>query len=968
MNKFLASILVSVFLVGSSPATAEASFWDWIFSQRETENAEKTQRIEEKLERKEMIRKQAETKREKKEQKFWDRFLNSDRGEAAPRPQTNVETYLDGQLEIFEDLSYANTSDSQKLDLYVPVNSTNLPLVVWIHGGSFTGGDKANKPKIEVLKEIANDGYAVASINYRFIQESMWPAQLYDAKAAIRWLRASADQFGFDANKIAVIGGSAGANLASLLGTTGGIQSLEGTEGTYLSHSSEVSAVIDLSGVSGAIPPTGTTDYENISRKITKATGCQNIESCPELESFGAINYVTSDDPPFFIIHAQDDPIVPISQSNAFQEVLIENGIPVEYLQDESDIHGANLLDPFSGYILDFLNEYLRKSPNTPPVQTTEQQTYDVRVISNLHVATIDGFYLTMNLYLPENYDGKIPVVVWTHGGGVTPTPMDKFPATNEIAEMGFAVAKIDYRPTSVTTDHLAKIHDVKAAVRWLRAHADEYNLDSENFAALGSSTGGMLSALLGTSGDVEALEGNVGGNLFVSSQVQAVVDLYGATDLIANLDDIGNAQKEIRKQISFFGCSALECPNELQEVSAMTYVSNDDPPFLILHGGQDFGVPVKQSERLLNGLTQVGVAAELIVDDRYGHDQGILYEPENFTKVINFLNKHLKEISSETTIGSPTTSSPTAVSMNNQQYSQNKNKKIQPLRPQPINENPKASIHTDFSVFYHPQTEELLNIFLPEGNGPFPMMISINSNGAKPNVPQQYEFLRENGIAVASVGIRYFEEEILFPTPIEDAKAAIRYLRVHAAEFGIDPNRIGVYGSSKNGMLASFLGTTGDETQFDVGTNLNVSSKVQMVLNLSGHTDMTNFYKDGINDPDVTMSWETYENKTPRYLGCDPNLLNGTGCLQVETTASALTYVSVGDASEFLVLGTDDHLVPEIQMTRFYSELQEANIPTEYLLVPVAGHGVANQLTNTHKQQIVDFINANWSQLIENI
>ena len=135
----------------------------------------------------------------------------------------------------------------QQLDLYIPTEGKNMPLVVYVHGGGLEHGDKAgdilNTGNLQLLWE----GYAMASINYRLAPAAIWPAQIQDCKAAIRWLKAHAHQYGYDPNRIAVIGESAGGHLVAMLGTTSGSKTFD--VGENLDSSSDVTCVVDLFGV-----------------------------------------------------------------------------------------------------------------------------------------------------------------------------------------------------------------------------------------------------------------------------------------------------------------------------------------------------------------------------------------------------------------------------------------------------------------------------------------------------------------------------------------------------------------------------------------------------------------------------------------------------------------------------------------------------------------------------------------------
>ncbi len=160
---------------------------------------------------------------------------------------------LPENVRIEKDIPYAGTQNPrQTLDLLLPrapKGGKPLPLVVNIHGGAFRAGDKSMG--VRELADLVEAGdYAVATINYRLSGEAIWPAQIHDSKAAIRWLRANAAKYGLDPDRIGVIGASAGGHLAAMLGTGGGVAALEGDVGTHTDVSSRVKCVVDQFGPS----------------------------------------------------------------------------------------------------------------------------------------------------------------------------------------------------------------------------------------------------------------------------------------------------------------------------------------------------------------------------------------------------------------------------------------------------------------------------------------------------------------------------------------------------------------------------------------------------------------------------------------------------------------------------------------------------------------------------------------------
>jgi acetyl esterase/lipase len=227
---------------------------------------------------------------------------------------------------------------------------------------------------------------------------------------------------------------------------------------------------------------------------------------------------------------------------------------------------------------------------------------------------------LELDLYRPVGATGPLPTVVWIHGGGWTTGSRAQVEQALWLVCEGFAVASIDYRLSGETTSPAtfpAQIHDAKAAVRYLRATAGALGLDPERFAAFGSSAGGHLAALLGSSSGVAVLEDPSQGNAGTSSRVQAVIDWYGPTDFArmdaqllapASTCPPGSASHGAARspESRLLGCGVaeVECADRVALASPLTYVDELDPPYLIAHGALDCTVPPQQSTLLYDALS----------------------------------------------------------------------------------------------------------------------------------------------------------------------------------------------------------------------------------------------------------------------------------------------------------------------------------------------------------------------------
>src|SRR5208337_2774380 len=161
------------------------------------------------------------------------------------KEKTPAPPQLPPGVKVQRNIEYVeNGHERNRLDLYLPEKAEGrLPLIVWIHGGGWRAGNKENPPGLGLV----GHGYALASINYRYSQQAVFPAQIEDCKAAIRWLRANAKKYNLDTKHIGVWGASAGGHLVALLGTTGSVKELEGTGGN-LDQSSQVQCVLDWFG------------------------------------------------------------------------------------------------------------------------------------------------------------------------------------------------------------------------------------------------------------------------------------------------------------------------------------------------------------------------------------------------------------------------------------------------------------------------------------------------------------------------------------------------------------------------------------------------------------------------------------------------------------------------------------------------------------------------------------------------
>ena len=223
------------------------------------------------------------------------------------------------------DVPYGAADDGALLlDVHAPEArpAAVLPAVIWIHGGGWEAGDKRGGFSDAFGPMLARAGFVFFSVNYRLSDQAIFPAQLHDVKAAVRWVRANADALGIDAKRIGVWGHSAGGHLAALVGTTGDLPEPEGKSGSP-GISSRVQAVVPLSPATDFLEiPDGWSHVEP--RRATEKLVGGALEERRELVQLAnPITHIRPRTPPFLIVHGADDGVVPVEQAIALYDALV---------------------------------------------------------------------------------------------------------------------------------------------------------------------------------------------------------------------------------------------------------------------------------------------------------------------------------------------------------------------------------------------------------------------------------------------------------------------------------------------------------------------------------------------------------------------------------------------------------------------------------------------------------------------
>ncbi|MCU1525559.1 MAG: Acetyl esterase/lipase [Microbacteriaceae bacterium] len=252
-----------------------------------------------------------------------------------------VKTYP--SIDVSADVSYgADAGTPLLLDVCLPTKTASTgarPAVLSLHGGSWRAGDKSSITWRSVCQWLASEGFVTFSVGYRLAPQHPFPAGFDDVRAAVRWMRepANADRYDIDPDRIGVFGGSAGGNLAALLGTEG---SGDWTSGSRVAAVAELSGPIDLTGNGvklGNVAP----DFQKVELDYL---GCASFSICPQAEKASPLYQVDDSDPPFFIAHSLKE-LIPLQQSEAMVQVLRAHDVDTTFVTVKGTLHSVAMLD-----------------------------------------------------------------------------------------------------------------------------------------------------------------------------------------------------------------------------------------------------------------------------------------------------------------------------------------------------------------------------------------------------------------------------------------------------------------------------------------------------------------------------------------------------------------------------------------------------------------------------------------------
>jgi acetyl esterase/lipase len=258
-----------------------------------------------------------------------------------------------------KDITYATVDGKPlALDIHLPADVRQPRLLVWVHGGAWTTGNKTAYPAF-----LVQQGFAVASLDFRSSNDAKFPANVHDIKAGIRFLRAKAKEYGYRADRIGIVGASSGGHLAALVGVTGGHKDLEGNEGDFPNESSSVQAIVSYFGASDltTILPQSTPPGLAVRAPALERLFGTSPDKAPELARLASpVFHVDRDDPPAFLLHGDQDLQMPVNQALELKWAYENVGRSMDMLI----LHGVDHVAPpfFEGKPVEQVAQFLKRT------------------------------------------------------------------------------------------------------------------------------------------------------------------------------------------------------------------------------------------------------------------------------------------------------------------------------------------------------------------------------------------------------------------------------------------------------------------------------------------------------------------------------------------------------------------------------------------------------------------------------
>ncbi len=546
------------------------------------------------------------------------------------RVDQNVIYAMRGGLAMLMDVYYPERSNGLGV-VFIPGSGWHAPLAYDASPLKASGFAKLYVPPL------VSAGYTVFVINHRAAPRYKYPAALEDVQRAVRYVRRHAARFGIDPNQIGGVGGSSGGHLISLLGVLDGGGDPDAPDPVER-QSAKLQAVVARAAPTDLTKFPGASAGASVASFLGLRLQQRDQPSTREYRTYWQASpaaHVSPDDPPFLLIHGTADDRVPYQRSPELVARLKADGVQAELLTIPGGGHGASFpgaKNPpdYLGAMVRFFDAKLPGAAQPGKASAIPSAKDNVRkdIERNVVFGMVSGGALLMDVYRPPNPNGYAVLHI-TGSGWHSPlaanAPQQKASGQVKIfglplVEAGYTVFAVNHR-TAPLNKYPAQIEDVERAVRFIRHHADRWDIDPQRIGGIGGSSGGHLTLLLGlreSPGDPENPD-PVGRQ---SARLQTIVPWAPPSNLIRHNGETGNVTFA-----SWFGMRLMARDPKTSPqyraylaASPIEYVSSDDPPTLLIHGDADAAVPFEHSQALLQKLTQAGVAASLLRIPEGGH------------------------------------------------------------------------------------------------------------------------------------------------------------------------------------------------------------------------------------------------------------------------------------------------------------------------------------------------------------
>ena len=555
---------------------------------------------------------------------------------------------------------------------------------------------------------------------------------------------------------------------------------------------------------------------------------------------------------------------------------------------------------------------------------------------------------LRLDLYLPRGVARPLATVVYLHGGGWHSGNKAPCPVQPLVSD-GFAVACPEYR-LSAEAIFPAQLHDVRAAVSWLRKDGARYGLATEKIGAWGLSAGGHLATMLGTATGVAALQQEDPAEDPARHRVNAVVAWYPPTDLQAmKWDGYQEYAVAARQLLGLKQVDEIRGAPLARLASPVNHASRDDPPHLLMHGHLDRVVPIEQSRLLHKALNTAGANAALRELPRAGHGNG--FEQAQEKEVRDFFRQHLRGDP-----GVPVPHDPNA--------EPNKPKVERPGPGEPMPHDPKAEpnkpkverpgpgepawappVHIEDpfpptlkahkDLIYRKVKGQVLRLDLyhpTKASGPMVPVVFLHGGGwySGSKVPCPTATLAKDGFAVVCADYR-LSGVAPFPAQLHDVRAVVRWIRENGNKYKLATEKIGVWGLSAGGHLASLLGTAAGVPELvETAGQDNRNHRVQAVAAWFPPTDFASV---------DYAQYDDYRKAAVRLFQL-PNIESLRAIPKLVRLASPVALASRDDAPHLIMHGQKDRSVPPEQGRALARALTRAGAVAKFQEVLGAGHG----------------------------